>query len=126
MLVAESTAALRSQGSIAVHRPRAYLRPGMRLLLAFLTFVALLVAPLGVPASAMTSEHCTEMGAAAHGDEGEAAVAKDKSCCTAVSAALPQTAASEALDLAPELRIPRPLAELPLRLGDVEVPPPRP
>ncbi|WP_029940839.1 hypothetical protein [Sphingomonas astaxanthinifaciens] len=102
----------------------------MRLLLALLAFLALGLAPLGLPAEARTSDdHCAEMAGMAHStqpdqqDHGAGMVLK--SCCTALAAALPEM---ERVAAAVPLRLALVAPALPVQHGvrrEVEVPPPR-
>ncbi|GAA4010905.1 hypothetical protein [Sphingomonas humi] len=102
----------------------------MRMLLAFLAFIALALGPVGMPAEARTSgDHCAEMAGMDHGqrqpqqDHGGAAAVK--SCCTAMAAALPVV---DVMAEAPSLRVPLVAPALPAQHGvrrEVEVPPPR-
>lgn len=103
--------------------------PPMRLLLAFLAFVALALAPMGMPAEARAmNDHCAEMAGMDHHQQKSADPAGSqpaKSCCTAMPAALPTTGAAMPL---PVLRAPGEAMVLALQLGvrrEVEVPPPR-
>ncbi|WP_426267045.1 hypothetical protein [Sphingomonas sp. LHG3443-2] len=69
----------------------------MRLLLALFAFVALALAPLGMPAEARAmDDHCTEMaGMEHHGAKPDpSAPQPSKSCCTAMPAALPEADAA--------------------------------
>ena len=99
-----------------------------RLLLALFAFVALALAPLGMPAEARAmDDHCTEMaGMDHHGAKPDpSAPQPSKSCCTAMPAALPE--ADAALPV-PMLHAPAETKVLTLQVGprrDVEVPPPR-
>jgi hypothetical protein len=100
----------------------------MRLLLALFAFVALALAPLGMPAEARTmGDHCSEMaGMDHHGQTPDAPAAQPvKSCCTAMPAALP---ASDPVLTPPALHAPGEASVLTLQRGvrrEVEVPPPR-
>ncbi|UUR08263.1 hypothetical protein [Sphingomonas glaciei] len=100
----------------------------MRLLLALFAFVALALAPLGMPAEARAmDDHCTEMaGMDHHGQTPDPSNAQPvKSCCTAMPAALPE---AEAVMPVPVLHAPAETKVLALQIGlrrEVEVPPPR-
>lgn len=100
----------------------------MRLLLTLFAFLALAVAPLGMPAEARaTDDHCTEMtGMVHHGEVPDAADLQPvKSCCNAMPAALP---AAAAILPSPILHAPAETKLLALQIGlrrEVEVPPPR-
>jgi hypothetical protein len=100
----------------------------MRLLLALFAFMALALAPLGMPAEARAmDDHCTEMaGMDHHGQKSDSAAPQPvKSCCTAMPAAL---AKAEAVMPMPVLHAPAATKVLLLQTGlrrEVEVPPPR-
>ncbi|GAA4019525.1 hypothetical protein GCM10022280_19240 [Sphingomonas swuensis] len=100
----------------------------MRLLLALFAFVALALAPLGLPAEARAADdHCTEMAGMDHGRQApdHSAPAGVKSCCTALAAALP---ASLAVEPRPVPKVAVMTIVLPAQQGvrrEVEVPPPR-
>ena len=100
----------------------------MRLLIAFLTFMALALAPLGLPAEARAStEHCAEMAEMGHHTPKSEPSGQQqaKSCCTATPAALPASEAELPLPLLHAPAETQILAEQDgLRRG-VEVPPPR-
>ena len=100
----------------------------MRLLLALFAFVALALAPLGMPAEARaTDDHCTEMAGMEHDGQkpDPSAPQPVKSCCTAMPAALPD---AEAVLPLPILHAPPETKVLAVQIGirrEVEVPPPR-
>jgi hypothetical protein len=100
----------------------------MRLLLALFAFVALALAPLGMPAEARASDdHCAEMaGVDHHGQTPDPSAPQPvKSCCTAMPAALPASEAALSVILLPD---PAETRVLSLQVGvrrEVEVPPPR-
>jgi hypothetical protein len=100
----------------------------MRLVLALLAFMALALAPLGMPAEARTmDDHCAEMAGMDHHGQGSEAPDPQpvKSCCTAMPVALP---ASDPVLSSLALHAPAVAMVLTLQHGvrrDVEVPPPR-
>ncbi len=100
----------------------------MRLLLALFAFVALVIAPLGMPAEARAmDDHCSEMaGMDHHGQKSDRSSPQPvKSCCTAMPAALPQAEAAIPVAV---LHAPAETKILALQIGirrEVEVPPPR-
>ena len=100
----------------------------MRLLLALFAFLALAVAPLGMPAEARTmDDHCSEMAGMDHHSQtpDPSSPQPVKSCCTAMPAALP---AAEVMLTQPILQSPAEPKVRVLQVGlrrEVEVPPPR-
>jgi hypothetical protein len=100
----------------------------MRLLLALFAFMALALAPLGMPAEARAmDDHCAEMAGMDH--DGQSRETLDpqlvKSCCTAMPLAMP---ASDPVLSSPALHTPAVAMVLTLQRGvrrDVEIPPPR-
>jgi hypothetical protein len=100
----------------------------MRLLLAFLAFFALTLAPLGTPAQARAmADHCAEMAGMNHHQQTPDPVGPQpvKSCCTAMPAALPTSdPVIPSLVLRPPVDALVPALQLGLR-RKVEVPAPR-
>ena len=100
----------------------------MRLLLALFAFMALALAPLGMPAEARaTDDHCSEMaGMDHHGQKPDPASSQPvKSCCSAMPVALPEVGS---VLPTPVLHAPAEALVLALQVGlrrEVEVPPPR-
>ena len=100
----------------------------MRLLLALFAFMALALAPLGMPAEARAMEdHCSEMaGMDHHGQKPDPVDLQPvKSCCSAMPVALPEVGAMLSTPL---LHAPAESLVLALQVGirrKVEVPPPR-
>lgn len=100
----------------------------MRLFLALFAFLALGLAPLGMPAEARSTEnHCAEMAGMDHHQQkpDHGGTAPVKSCCTAMAAALPETSGAEQALI---LRAPVVAMSIPVQHGlhgEVEARPPR-
>ena len=98
----------------------------MRLLLAFLSFIALALTPLAAPASAMPPSAECGMGADMMDHDGKAASASAEACCVAAAADVP---VSIMLPIAASMPTPLPVGQTLKPLRDTAItfddPPPR-